>query len=54
MRRTPFVPTLALLFLTVSAFAQSPPNALLSQSDTQLTPAASLQLMESTATIVPV
>ena len=53
MRRTPFVPTLALLFLTVSAFAQSPPNALLSQSDTQLTASRVLQLMESTATIVP-
>jgi lysophospholipase L1-like esterase len=48
MRRTFFV-----LALAVSAFAQSPPEALLSPAETQLTAARVLQLMESTATVVP-
>jgi lysophospholipase L1-like esterase len=51
MCRIPFVP--ALLVFAVSAFAQSPPNALLSQSETQLTATRVLQLMESTATVIP-
>ena len=54
MLRTSF----ALLVFTISAFAQSmlaqsPPNALLSQQETQLTATRVLQLMESTATVVP-
>ncbi len=45
--------SIALLLLAVFASAQSPPNSLLSQSETQLTVTRVLQLMESTAAAVP-
>ena len=43
----------AFFVFAVCVFAQSPPNALLSQPETQTTAARVLQLMESTATVVP-
>jgi lysophospholipase L1-like esterase len=46
-------PGIGLLLFAISAFAQSPPNALLSPQETQLTATRVLQLMESTATAVP-
>ena len=45
--------TFALFIFAVSVFAQSPPNALLSQPETQTTATRVLQLMESTSTVVP-
>jgi lysophospholipase L1-like esterase len=51
MLRTLSLP--ALFFFAAAAFAQSPPNALLSQPETQLTATRALQLMESTATVIP-
>lgn len=56
MRRTPIasaVPGIALLLFAVSAPAQSPPNALLSQPETQLTATRVVQLMELSAATVP-
>jgi len=56
MRRT-LIPSvvsgIALLVFAVFAPAQAPPNALLSQPETQLTATRIVQLMESTATAVP-
>jgi lysophospholipase L1-like esterase len=51
MLRLIFVP--ALFVFAISALAQSPPNALLSQPETQTTVTRVLQLMESTATAIP-
>jgi lysophospholipase L1-like esterase len=49
-----FSPVLAgVALLAVSVFAQSPPNALLSAPETQLTTTRVLQLMESTAATIP-
>ena len=55
MRRTlsPSLSGIALFLFAISAQAQSPPNALLSPPETQLTATRVLQLMESTATAVP-
>lgn len=56
MLRVPLVtalPGVALLVFAISALAQSPPNALLSPEETQTTATRVLQLMESTATVVP-
>src|SRR6185312_8246734 len=44
---------IALFLLASLAFSQSPPNALLSTSETETTATRALQLMESTATVVP-
>ena len=57
MRRTLISPaalgTVLLLFGTSALLAQSPPNALLSQPEAQLTATRVVQLMESTAVIIP-
>jgi len=51
MLRLLFVP--ALFVFANLALAQSPPNALLSQPETQTTVTRVLQLMESTSTVIP-
>jgi lysophospholipase L1-like esterase len=53
MLRASCLTGIALLVLAISSWAQSPPNALLSQAETQQSATRAVQLMESTATAVP-